>query len=208
MIQRDQYNTSTGTTTVTRFANQIVGLSPGQQGTGGTAPVWADLNGSNQIETRRLYLSAIDAVFARFGLDGSEAWYLSDHLGSIRGLMNNSGTLIDTIAYDAYGNITSESSPASGDQFKFASGQYDSMTGLELFGRRYYDLSDGRWTSQDPLGFKAGDTVCIANAGNAPIAWLSLGPISVDGNASIGTGGPGLKVGVGIGTGLPAGTVY
>jgi RHS repeat-associated protein len=152
LIEQDQYNASTGTTTVLKLANQIVGLSSGQQGTGGTAPVWADLNGGNQIETRRLYLNAIDAVFARIGSGGSVAWYLSDHLGSIRGLMNNSGTLLDTIAYDAYGNITSESSPTSGDRFKFAGGQYDALTGLGLFGRRWYNPADGTWVSQDSLG--------------------------------------------------------
>ena len=40
----------------------------------------------------------------------------------------------------------------------YANGAYDTITGQYQFGRRYYNPSDGRWTSQDPLGFKAGDS--------------------------------------------------
>jgi RHS repeat-associated protein len=173
LLTATEYNASTGaieeqeTNFWDVFGNLIEGLSPGQQGTGGTAPVWADLNGSNQIESRRLYLNAIDGVFARIGSGGGEAWYLSDHLGSLRGLMNNSGTLIDTLAYDAYGNSTSESSPSNGDRFKFASGQFDALTGLELFGRRWYSPADGIWVSQDPLGLQA-DSNLYRYVGNDP----------------------------------------
>ena len=53
MIEQDE--TSGGDATVTKFANQV-------KNTGGGSQVWADLNASNQIQTRRLYLDAVDAV--------------------------------------------------------------------------------------------------------------------------------------------------
>jgi hypothetical protein len=74
LIEQDQYNASTGTTTVLKLANQIVGLSPGQQGTGGTAPVWADLNGGNQIESRRLQSLVERKVCSRRSTSARGSW--------------------------------------------------------------------------------------------------------------------------------------
>src|SRR5262249_47775446 len=67
-------------------------------------------------------------------------------------LMNNSGSLVDTLTTDAWGNVTSESSPATGDRFKFGGGQWDATIGLEHFGERWYDPTVARWVSQAPLG--------------------------------------------------------
>jgi RHS repeat-associated protein len=141
--------TQGGTTTVTKYAQQVVGLAPGWQGLPQT---WADLNGNNQVQTRRQYLDAVNAVFARIGADGTEAWSLPDHLGSVRGLMNNSSALIDTLNFDAWGNVTNESVPANGDCLKFAGGPWDANLNLYHFGARWEDPTNGHWTSQDPLG--------------------------------------------------------
>jgi RHS repeat-associated protein len=132
-----------GSTTVGKFAYNLVS---------GNGNAWGDLNSSNQVQTRREYLDAMDAVFARIASDGTEAWYLPDHLGSIRGLMDNSGSLVDTLTTDAWGNVTSESSPSTGDRFKFGGGQWDATMNLEHFGERWYDPMVARWVSQDPLG--------------------------------------------------------
>jgi RHS repeat-associated protein len=138
-------------------------LGSGWQGTSAT---WADLNSSNAVQTRRMSLDAVDTVFARMGSDGSEAWYLADHLGSERGLMDNTGTLRDSINYDAFGNAT-ESNPSYGDRFKWTGQEFDSSTKLQLNGMRYYDPATGRWTSQDPLGFGGGDPNLYRYSGNA-----------------------------------------
>jgi RHS repeat-associated protein len=112
-------------------------------------------------------LDAVDTVFARMGSDGSEAWYLGDHLGSERGLMDNTGTLRDSINYDAFGNAT-ESNPSYGDRFKWTGQEFDSSTKLQLNGMRYYDPATGRWTSQDPLGFGGGDANLYRAFANSP----------------------------------------
>src|SRR5437879_190679 len=135
-----------GTTTVTKYAQQVVGLAGGWQGMSQT---WADLNGSNQVQTRREFLDAVDSVFARIGSDGTEAWSLPDHLGSVRGLMNPSGVLIDSLSFDPWGNVTNESSPANGDRFKFALGQWDANLSQYHFGARWDDPTNGHWTSLD-----------------------------------------------------------
>src|SRR5262249_27580244 len=48
--------------------------------------------------------------------------------------------------------------------------EYDSETGLQYNRARYYDPKTGRWTSQDPLGFDAGDSNLYRYVRNAPAA--------------------------------------
>ena len=55
----------------------------------------------------------VDEVLARDTPSGGVAWYLPDRLGTVRDIIDNSGTVLDHIAYDAYGNILSQSN-ASG----------------------------------------------------------------------------------------------
>jgi RHS repeat-associated protein len=56
-----------------------------------------------------------------------------------------------------FGNVLSESNTTAGDRFKFTGRELDSETGLQYNRARYYDAVHGRWTTQDPLAFKAGD---------------------------------------------------
>lgn len=88
---------------------------------------------------------------------GITAWYLADHEGSVRDVVNTSGTVIDHVAYDSYGNVTSESSPNSGDRFKFDGMAVDVMLGIYYDDARWYDPAAGKFISQDSIGFGAGD---------------------------------------------------
>src|SRR5262249_39741758 len=90
--------------------------------------IWADLNGSNALQTRRLYLDAVDSVFARVSSGGTAAWYLPDRLGSIRDMADNTGALQDHIDYDGYGKVTSESSSSFGDREKYTGRELDTET--------------------------------------------------------------------------------
>jgi hypothetical protein len=73
----DQEVTANSTTTATHFAYDRF-PSPGTPGEGwGEADAWADLSGSNVLQTRRLYVDAVDALFARISSGGSVAWYLT-----------------------------------------------------------------------------------------------------------------------------------
>ena len=83
-------------------------------------------------------------------------------------LTDNSGNVQDTIAYDAFGNVTTESNPSFGDRFKYTGRELDSETGFQYNRARYYDAAIGRWTSQDPLGFAAGDANLYRYVGNSP----------------------------------------
>ena len=119
---------------------------------------YADYTGSGSLSMRYLYGLAVDQILARTDPNANTAWYLTDELGSVWNVVSSSGTVLDAITYDAYGNILSESSPSSGDRFKFAGMEYDATTGLYYDRARYYDPNTGRFVSQDPKGFAAGDT--------------------------------------------------
>ena len=81
---------------------------------------YADFTGSGSLAMRYLDGGAIDQIFARTNSAGVTAWYLDDHLGSVRDLVSiTSGgfTVLDHVDYDAYGNIILETSPSNGDRF-------------------------------------------------------------------------------------------
>jgi RHS repeat-associated protein len=154
-IEKDVWTQSGGTTTTTRFAYD------GQD-------VWADLTSGNALQTRYLHGDAVDQLFARISSAGTAAWYLTDHLGSVRDLTDNTGALQDHIVYDPFGNVLSESNQSFGDRFKWTGRELDSETGLQYNRARYYDPVHGRWISQDPLGFAAGDPNLYGYVGNGP----------------------------------------
>src|SRR5262249_24872403 len=75
---------------------------------------YADFTGAGSITNEYLYGNAIDQLFAKYNA-GTDTWYSTDKLGSVRQLTNTSGTVLDTLTYDSFGNILTESSPANGD---------------------------------------------------------------------------------------------
>ena len=86
---------------------------------------YADFTGAGSLATRYLSGAAVDELFARTSAGGTSAWYLTDNLGSVRDVVNSSGSVLDHLAYDSFGNITVETSSSSGDRFKYAGLQWD-----------------------------------------------------------------------------------
>ena len=155
-IEEDVWTQSSGTTTVSRFAYD------GHEKSGPTSTV--PTRSKPAISAAIKWIS----LFARISAAGTAAWYLTDLEGSVTNLTDNSGNVQDTISYDAFGNVTSESNPSFGDRFKYTGRELDSETGFQYNRARYYDAAIGRWTSQDPLGFAAGDANLYRYVGNSP----------------------------------------
>jgi RHS repeat-associated protein len=89
----------------------------------------------------------------------SGLWYYGiDGHGSVRFLMNSSGTVTDTYTYDAYGNVIDQSGSTS-NNYRYCGEQYDPDLGFYYLRARYYKPETGRfWTmdtveghSEDPL---------------------------------------------------------
>jgi RHS repeat-associated protein len=130
-----------------------------------------DFNGSGSQTAR--YLNGpqgdiVDTVLAR-QTAGAVAWYLPDRLGTVRDLIDNSGNILDHVDYSAFGSVMAESSVSSGDRFMgFEGMERDTASGLNLAVYRVEDPGTGRWDSQDPLGFAAGDPNVYRFVGNGP----------------------------------------
>ncbi len=139
----------------------------------GTNP-YADFNGSGTLEER--YQSGpgmvdgavVDELLARTSASGTTAWYLTDKLDSVRDIVSSSGTELDHIVYDSFGNIVTETNASDGDRFKFAGMEYDSTTGRYYDRARGYDPTTGRFMGQDPDGFAAGSLNLSEYVGNDP----------------------------------------
>jgi RHS repeat-associated protein len=171
LVEEDVYLPGPSASFKTRFVQD--GWDPAQRGAQGTAnwSVLADLDGlnSNALEVRYLRGDVVDQLFARVKADGTGAWYLTDRQGSVRDITDNTGAVKDTITYDAWGNVTSESAPAWGDRYKWTGRELDAQTGLQYNRARWYDPMTGRWTSLDPRGFDAGDSNLYRYVKNTPI---------------------------------------
>ena len=130
-----------------------------------------DFNGSGSLEMR--YLNGptgdlVDTVIARESAGGTIAWYLPDRLGTVRDLINNSGSIIDHVDYSAFGTVQDESAPSNGDRMMgFAGMERDTVAGLNLAVNRVQNPRTGRWTSPDPWGLVAGDANLYRYVGNS-----------------------------------------
>jgi len=97
---------------------------------------------------------------------------ISDHLGSVRAVMNpETGAILQQIDYDVWGHITRDTNPGF-QPFGFAGGLYDPDTGLTRFGARDYDAEIGRWTAKDPILFNGGDTNLYGYTFQDPVNWI------------------------------------
>ncbi|MBI1894476.1 MAG: RHS repeat-associated core domain-containing protein, partial [Candidatus Rokubacteria bacterium] len=99
---------------------------------------------------------------------GTVSWYGTDREGSVRLNLSATGALLNRNAYDAYGQRTSQTSPSNGDRFAYTGAELQSDLGAQLHDLRWYDPRTGRWTSEDPLGFGAGDYNVNRYVGNGP----------------------------------------
>ena len=136
---------------------------------------WAVLNSGNTLQTRNIFGNDASQILARVDQTGASDpagtyWDLTDREGSVRDVINNSGTVKDSLAYDAWGNVLagSNANPTYAGWYQWTGQQRDAATGLQLNDVRWYDPTTGRWQSQDPLGFDAGDSNLYRYVNNRP----------------------------------------
>jgi RHS repeat-associated protein len=128
---------------------------------------WADLNSLGVMTDRRLYLDAVDALFARIGTAGDIDHYLTDRQGSARGLYRAVLGLHKEIDYDAFGKITHVTGSAV-DRYGYTGRELEEQLGLLYYRARWYSFDIGRFTGEDPLKFGAGDFNVYRYVGNSP----------------------------------------
>lgn len=158
---------------------------------------------SGSTPTANLLTGGTDEIFTRS--DSSTVSYLTDALGSILALTDNSGSLTSQYNFEPFGNTSMTGSP-SGNSSQFA-GRENDGTGLYFYRARYYSPSMQRFISQDPIGFGGGDPNLYAYVFNSPVtlfdptgldAWTRVwGGVRVVGGGFETAAGVGLAVATG-----------
>ncbi len=84
------------------------------------------------------------------------SYYQSDGLGSITSLSNSAGYLAQTYSYDSFGKQTNSSGSVI-NPFQYVQNQgIRHRTWPYYYRARYYDPKNGRFLSEDRMGFDAG----------------------------------------------------
>jgi RHS repeat-associated protein len=138
---------SDGTTRDLRMAYDIADPS---SASAGQSNAWADWDSSTNTTTRRMYGDAVDQLFARTDSTGATAFYLTDHLGSVRAITDSTGSVVDQLGYDSFGSVRFETNWVYGDRFKFTGRDWDAETGLYYYRARYYNPQTGQFSGEDP----------------------------------------------------------
>ena len=143
-----------------------------------------DDSGLSTLGSRLLHGPAIDQVFAQESASGDVLWALADHQGTIKAWVESAdfdgdGTvetqIINHLQFDAFGNIlavTDDAGTATTLDSRLTvlpayTGQiYDADAELYYYRARWYDPAIGRFVSEDPLGFDAGDANVSRLVGN------------------------------------------
>lgn len=110
---------------------------------------------------------------------------ITDPLGTVHTLVDETGTVMDRYTYDAWGNVQgSEANQHTVEnRFLFQGREYSFATGLYNFRARWYDPQTGRWLSNDPIGISGGLNL-YAFCGNNPVMYRDpMGLCVEDGNA-------------------------
>jgi RHS repeat-associated protein len=123
----------------------------------------AEYDGST-LEKRYIPGPNVDETFVI--VQSSTKTYLHmDRLGSVIALTDDTGAVLNSFKYGAFGETPS----LSGTPFGYTGQRYDSELQAYYFKARYYSPVLGRFVSPDPIGFNAGDMNLYAYTGNNAI---------------------------------------
>lgn len=81
---------------------------------------------------------------------GETYYYLFDGLGSVTGLTDNEGKIVQQYEYDSFGNLKQEGNKVK-QPYAFTGREFDKETGLYFYRARYYDPTVGKFVSRDPV---------------------------------------------------------
>jgi RHS repeat-associated protein len=132
-------------------------------------------NGAGELYHRYLFGPGVDQILADEqysspsqtpSAPGTVLWGLADNQGTIRDVIDATGAVLNHLTFTAFGAITAETNPSIEFAFAYTAHQRDESTALYVADYRVYDPSVGRWLSEDPIGFAAGDTNLARYVGN------------------------------------------
>ncbi len=96
-------------------------------------------------------------------------YYHRDHQGSITALTDEDGEIVESFEYDAFGNITGHQKKAeTHNPFAYTGREFDRHD-LYYYRARYYDPTQRRFISADPIGLLSGDFNFYRYVDNDPL---------------------------------------
>jgi RHS repeat-associated protein len=164
-VERDQTTYPGGTLTVSVQRYSYDGQA-----------VAADLNADSQVQVRYVRGTDPDMLLARADVDGQNQpralFYLTDRQDSVVALVASSAAnggaplAVKRVMYVGFGTPVRLGTVT--DRFGYTGKEYDEAVNLQYNQNRYLDVGLGRWLTQDPLGFAAGDTNLYRYVANSP----------------------------------------
>ncbi len=128
-------------------------------------------DGAGTQTHRYLYGTAVDQILAD-ETASSTSWFLADNQGTVKDVVDSNGAVIDHVVYDSFGKVQSQSNAGYDLRYGYTGREQDGETGLNYYRARYYDSANGRFISEDPLGFGAGDSNLSRYVFNSPTNWV------------------------------------
>jgi len=101
---------------------------------------------------------------------GANTYYFhNDHLGTPQKLTDESGKVVWGGSYEAFGKATVDPVSTITNNLRYPGQYFDEETGLHYNWNRYYEPETGRYVSEDPIGFGAGDKNLYRYVRNRPL---------------------------------------
>jgi|GEM_PF-6481062 len=112
------------------------------------------------------------------GSGGTFYYYLLDRIGSVVGLLSDSGSVLEKYDYSEFGSMTIRDSGGVvrhggsqyGNPYGYTGRRYDAETGLWYYRNRMYDARMGRFLQRDPAGYVDGVNL-YAYVSNSPLVF-------------------------------------
>jgi RHS repeat-associated protein len=123
-------------------------------------------DGNGSLTGRYLHGEAVDQIFAE-EVGGQTRWTLTDHLGSVRDVVSDTGVTLGRITYDSFGQVTNTTGIVD-TLFRYTARPSLASTGLYDYRARAYDPRIGQFLSEDPIAFTANDPNLRRYVGNEP----------------------------------------
>jgi RHS repeat-associated protein len=115
-----------------------------------------------------------EAYITLAGTTPTYHYYLKDHQGNSRVVINQAGTVLQVNHYYPFGGLMGESTTGGVQPYKYNGKELDRMHGLDLFDyeARHYDAAIGRWWTVDPLAEKYCGISSYAYCANNPVKYI------------------------------------
>jgi RHS repeat-associated protein len=137
--------------------------------------VMRDLDGSGSTIADYFNAPGIDKKL-RQTVFGTATYFLTDHLGTTHALADANGSITSNLAYDSFGNVISGSAST---RYRYTGREVDSDINLTYYRARWYDQQQGRFISEDAIGFGGADVNLYGYVWRNPLNYKD--PLGLDG---------------------------